>query len=128
MPTKCSRIIRFPIEITPRAVEIWTQMWELERRCTCDGVPEERHRLGYRCPSCERWSKLDNELSLELHCKPWETPCTIHPDDNSGPDNRWSRIMKARWRALDSARREAHRLKRQSRNLERADLSSDDVP
>jgi hypothetical protein len=103
MRSKPSRIVRFPIEVTPRAVEIWTQMWKLEQACTCADVPHERRGLCYRCNSCERWSKLDHELSLELHCRPWEAPCTIHPDDDTVPDNRWSRIMKSRCNALDAA-------------------------
>lgn len=114
MPSKRSRIVRFPVEVTPGAVEIWARMWKLERSCTCKEIPEARRRSGDLCASCDQWWKLDNELSLELHCKPWECPTTIHPDDVTVPDNKFSRIMKARWKALDAARREAQRLKRRA--------------
>jgi hypothetical protein len=57
------------------------------------------------------WSRCELGIALQA----LGGPGTIHPNDDTVPDNRWSRIMKSRCNALDAARREAQRLRRQSR-------------
>jgi hypothetical protein len=104
MPTTRTPIIRFPKapHITPRAVDLFARM----QRCFCTCEPDRDWVHLGRCSGCERWWSLHNELSNELQCRPWESPCILDSDDDDGkPGDPWVRRRQRRQRALEVALR-----------------------
>jgi hypothetical protein len=90
MTTNRTPIGRSPVNrITPRAIEIFRQIIELE--CTEPCSPFNR------CANCEEAWRLDCELHRELKLKPWQgCPTIIFPDEapthpRGSPGGQWQR-------------------------------------
>jgi hypothetical protein len=86
------------VQITPRAVELFVAMDKL--RCTC---PSPKPPTQSPCPSCERWYDLNNELHIELHCKPWEWPCVVRRSTTRAGSTAWNEDIAARMALLEEA-------------------------
>ena len=57
--------------ISERAVELFSAMRRLARRCTCQFQGEGADR----CRACDEWWNLQADLCLELSQPPWIWPC-----------------------------------------------------
>ena len=86
--------------ITPAAIAAFRRMQALAQQCICE-------HSDY-CPFCLDWWELHEQLSEELHCKPWQWPCIVHPDDvcpyppNTGAATWWPHAQVL-YRALNDA-------------------------
>jgi hypothetical protein len=96
--------------ISPRAVELFEAMRELE--CECEPIDWGGEYWNREtCAGCERWRELHGLLNRELRLRPWQFPAIEHPDaENPYPPGSpaaasWKPDLEAqaRWRALEAA-------------------------
>jgi len=82
MPTTRTPIGRPPrgLHITPKAIEAFGRMRNLDQLCTCDPIDWDgaywKHEL---CPACEAWWEHHSILWNELSLKPWQWPAIETP-------------------------------------------------
>src|SRR5215472_16568631 len=128
MATKRTPIHRQPEpKITPAAIRLFDAM----RRCRCTCAPGDwggEYWKHTRCPGCERWWRLQNDLCDELRTPIWQFPCMQHPEAKSPyppgcqADLNWKPDLEAQeqWQALAEASREAKREARRARKAAEA--------
>ena len=94
---------RSAVQITPRALDLYTAMGKL--RCTCPPRPPEywKHKM---CAGCERWYDLHGELNDELRCESWEWPCVGRVSRKRAGSTCWNEDIAARMAALNAAVRQ----------------------
>jgi hypothetical protein len=112
MPTNRTRPRRATKpQFTPRALEVFRRMCELETKCWCEPVDWNGKYWEHRaCPACETRGDLMSVLHSELQLKPWQHPIE-RPGAVSGyppgsmADRQWRPDLEAqaRYRALKSA-------------------------
>jgi hypothetical protein len=71
MPVKRRYSKARDLVISERAVELFSAMRRLARRCTCQFQGEGADR----CQACDEWWNLQADLCLELSQPPWIWPC-----------------------------------------------------
>lgn len=83
--------------ITPKALEIFAEMVELEDSCTCEPPT--------RCEACERWYELNfGDLHTAMKLTSWDWPsCLIPGVDRVGPNDRAGSEAIGRYHTLKAA-------------------------
>jgi hypothetical protein len=97
--------------ITPHAVELFGELERARRarrrdiHCTLS----QYGRCSTKCPACQTWYELHNQLHVELRLKPWVWPCVPrNPYPPNSPEARAWRSnpeQQELWDQLDAARR-----------------------
>jgi hypothetical protein len=100
--TRRTPLVRRPaVQITPRAVDLYTAMRKLW--CTC--LPPPRPPERGPCAGCASWYDLHAELHTELGCRPWEWPCVARQSPKRAGSTYWNEDIAARMTALKEAAR-----------------------
>jgi len=108
--------LRTGVQITPRAVELFTEMKAFA--CTCAPIDwDGAYWVRDRCEGCEQWWTLHAELHRELRARLWDWPVVESPNSacpypaGSAAAQAWKpdEEARARWRALEAGARELRR-------------------
>src|SRR6516225_7698800 len=94
------------VGITPKALDAFRKMVDVEDKCTCPPIDWEGKywKRPPNCQACETWWQQNSILCDELRLKPWEWPAVQHFSARSPysegceADKRWRPNLEAQAR------------------------------